>query len=187
MAVSGEGDGDGDGGGERFQAIVCSADLTAPPGSLELGPLLQLTTRPGSTVLVRGCAGPTTVTTAPSLSPPHPTSLAASPSLPHPRYLTLATSPLVASLAASPWLPHPCRLTLTASLAASPYLTRYLTLAASPWLPHPTSLAASPYLTRYLTLPHPGCLTIVEAQAAPGAASPPSSCARSSWCAPAAS
>jgi hypothetical protein len=43
--------------GERFQAIVCSADL--PPGSPELGPLLQLTTRPGSTVLVRGCAGPT--------------------------------------------------------------------------------------------------------------------------------
>lgn len=44
-----------DGDGERFQAIVCSADL--PPGSRELGPLLQLTTRPGSTVLLHGCAG----------------------------------------------------------------------------------------------------------------------------------
>ena len=44
-----------DGDGERFQAIVCSADLA--PARPALGPRLQLTTRPGSTVLARGCAG----------------------------------------------------------------------------------------------------------------------------------
>ena len=44
-----------DGDGERFQAIVCSADMA--PASPVLGPRLQLTTRPGSTVLARGCAG----------------------------------------------------------------------------------------------------------------------------------
>ena len=44
-----------DGDGERFQAIVCSADMA--PASPVLAPRLQLTTRPGSTVLARGCAG----------------------------------------------------------------------------------------------------------------------------------